>query len=160
MLTVTKQLRTETGHRLNDYDGRCSHLHGHSYLWEVSATAPGLSANGMILDFKDLKKAMNAVLDPLDHALVLSKDDPLLSTVANPAFGTPEDNLRRMLVATNGDRPRLFLWHENPTAESFAMWAMKEIQEYIDSQDTTTSGIKVTGVKVWETATSFAEVTA
>ena len=146
MLTVTKQLRTETGHRLNNYDGRCSHMHGHSYLWEVTATAPALTDNGMILDFKDLKSAMNTVLDPLDHALVLAPDDPLV------VMQDPEQ-LHDMFRATNGKDPRLFVWHENPTAESFAAWAMLVIQDTLRE-----TGITITKVKVWETATSYAEV--
>jgi len=36
-MRITKQYRTETAHRLMNYDGKCSHLHGHSYLWEVTA---------------------------------------------------------------------------------------------------------------------------
>jgi len=147
VLTVTKQLRTETGHRLNNYDGRCSHLHGHSYLWEVTATAPELSANGMILDFKDLKEAMNTVLDPLDHALVLAHDDPLVAT-------RTEEELLELFKATNGKQPRLFIWEENPTAESFAHYAMRAIQATLSHKS-----ITITTVRVWETATSYAEVT-
>jgi len=148
MLTVTKQLRTETGHRLNNYDGRCSHLHGHSYLWEVTATAPELTDNGMILDFKDLKVAMNVVLDPLDHALVLAGTDPLVE------MHSSQDELNNTFRATNGKPPRLFIWHENPTAESFAQWALLQIQSYLAD-----TNITITKVKVWETATSYAEVT-
>lgn len=152
MITVTKQMRTETGHRLMDYDGRCSHLHGHSYLWEVTASASALSPNGMIVDFKDLKEAMMAVIDPLDHALILRDDDPML-----PALGTPSERkvkLRDWLMATNGDSPRLFLWKENPTAENMAAWAAKWLQGHLDGKQDI---IEVTSVKVWETATSFAE---
>lgn len=143
MLTVTKELRTETAHRLMDYDGRCSHMHGHSYLWQVTATGPSLSPNGMIVDFKDLKKAMNAVLDPLDHALVLRNDDPLVRDDIPP---------QKLFVATNGKEPRMFLWPVNPTAENFAAWAAEEIQKLVQEDD-----LIITQVRVWETATSYAE---
>ncbi len=139
MITVTKQLRTETGHRLTAYDGRCSHLHGHSYLWEVTATAQELSFNGMVLDFKDLKTAMNAVLDPLDHAMVLEKNDPAVEAIAN-------------MEATNGAIQRVHIWPENPTAESFAIFAAGAIQNELAETD-----IIITTVRVWETSNSFAE---
>ena len=144
MLTVTKELRTETAHRLMDYDGRCSHMHGHSYLWQVTATGPELTSNGMIVDFKDLKKAMNTVLDPLDHALVLRNDDPLIRDDIPP---------QKLFVATNGKEPRMFLWPVNPTAENFASWAAEEIQKLLPE------GLIITHVRVWETATSYAEWT-
>lgn len=140
MITITKQLRTETGHRLNHYDGRCSHLHGHSYLWEVTATAPEMSSNGMVVDFKDLKKIMNLVLDPLDHSMVLAEDDPAVALIAD-------------MEATNGAVQRVHIWPENPTAESFAKFAGTEIQSYFAPS----TQITITSVKVWETATSFAE---
>lgn len=142
MLTVTKELRTETAHRLMDYDGRCSHMHGHSYLWQVTATGPELTPNGMVVDFKDLKRAMNTVLDPLDHALVLRNDDPLIRDDIPP---------QKLFAATNGKEPRMFLWPINPTAENFAAWAARDIQKLLPE------GITVTCIRVWETATSYAE---
>jgi len=148
-MRVTKQLRTETGHRLVDYDGRCAHLHGHSYLWEVTVEAQHLTQNGMVTDFKELKQAMNQVLDPLDHAMVLAPDDKLVT-------GKTENGLLHTFNATNGEKGRLHIWHDNPTAESFAKWAANEIQKVIweepDFIDCT-----VVKVRVWETANSYAE---
>ncbi len=33
-----------------------------------------------------------------------------------------------LMASTNGEVPRIILWHDNPTAESFAAWALKEIE--------------------------------
>lgn len=149
MITVTKQYRTETGHRLTNYNGKCAHLHGHSYLWELTVyhCTRGAPANGMVVDFKDVKRAMKDVLEPLDHALVLGPDDPLWHLAE--ASGSP---LTDTLRATNGHPPRLFEWHDNPTAESFAQWAVEQFRAWFDRRD-----IVVDRVRVWETATSFAE---
>ena len=144
MHKVTKQYRTETGHRLNNYDGKCSHLHGHSYLWEVTTQSTFLNPTGMVLDFKDLKKAMIAVLEPLDHAMVLASDDPLVA-------GKDPLEVATLFKATNGKEPRMLIWHGNPTAESFANWAAVEIQKLLPVDAT------VIKVRVWETATSYAE---
>jgi len=148
MYTVTKQYRTETGHRLTNYEGKCAHLHGHSYLWEVTATSKGL-VNGMVVDFKDLKKAMVAILEPLDHAFIVAPDDPLIDIARSG--GMPLSDLLR---ATNGKEPRLIHWEENPTAESFAQWASEMIQQAVPE------GITITNVRVWETDSSYAEYLA
>jgi len=180
ILQITKQLRTETGHRLTNYNGRCAHLHGHSYLWEVTARASKLDAREMVMDFKDLKKAMNTVLDPLDHCMVLSPDDPLLGTamLAYPNAAGCEYAVQQLLVATNscsGAETRLVVWHENPTAESFAEWALHKIQcelrrlwclEKYNAEYTYRQLVEnnlehmpysIKSVRVWETATSYAE---
>lgn len=146
MNKVTKQYRTETGHRLNNYDGKCSHLHGHSYLWEVSVEAPALDGKGMVIDFKDLKKAMVKVLEPLDHAMVLAYDDPLVTDTGH--------DIETLFTATNGATPRLFIWPVNPTAENFAAWASHEIQQLLYAA---APSVLITRVRVWETAGSYAD---
>jgi len=143
MNKVTKQYRTETGHRLNNYSGKCSHFHGHSYLWEVTVETEHLSDNGMVVDFKDLKTAMVEVLEPLDHAMVLHHEDPVV--IDNTTAG-----LYEIFRATNGENPRLFIWPINPTAENFAAWASLEIQRLLPV------GKTVTHVRVWETVNSYA----
>lgn len=155
-MQITKQLRTETAHRLTNYSGRCAHLHGHSYLWEVTVRANALDDKNMVIDFKDLKKAMNHVLDPLDHALVLAPDDPLWEFDVNlevPVLATvlhPTNN--------NNDKARLIKWEDNPTAESFAQWALDKIQARLCvACAPAPMPYFVYSVKVWETATSYAE---
>ena len=188
MPSATKELRTETGHRLTNYDGRCSHLHGHSYLWQVTAKSHKLDDKNMVIDFKDLKKAMNAVLDPLDHCMVLAEDDPLWGMcehIYNELSASPDDEVREgekealhgMFKATNGADPRLIKWHENPTAESFAKWALEQVQHCLgllwlesmveEHKDVESFDIAnhtmpyfISSVKVWETATSYAEAQA
>jgi len=154
MLSITKQIRTETGHRLCNYEGRCAHVHGHSYLWEITVEGE-MDDRGMVADFKDLKQIMTEVIDPLDHAFVISPEDPfnkLMAYRSHVEGGCYDITLEDIFTATNGEEPRLFVWHENPTAESMAQWAAKEIQRLLPLDI-----MHVTKVRVWETATSFAE---
>lgn len=118
----------------------------------------------MVMDFKDLKKAMNEVLDPLDHCLVLAPDDPLWEFDANAMEGT----LAHVLHPTNDreENPRLIKWHENPTAESFAKWALEQIHKTLlnmylkdSSMEDDSIPYVISSVKVWETGTSYAEAT-
>jgi 6-pyruvoyltetrahydropterin/6-carboxytetrahydropterin synthase len=54
-------------HALRDYQGPCERLHGHNYEVEVTVAGDLLDDRGLLLDFADLKKHLNAILDTLDH---------------------------------------------------------------------------------------------
>lgn len=148
---VTKTMYTETAHRLVDYpDGRCQHLHGHSYKWEVTVGLLGkddVDSRGMVVDFKDLKEAMMLHIDKYDHALILSDGDPLVSRCLNLADG----GVREILESTAGNPPRLFAVPFNPTAENLAKHVAEELNTELNKM-----GAYVERVVVWETATSSA----
>jgi 6-pyruvoyltetrahydropterin/6-carboxytetrahydropterin synthase len=57
-------------HRLRDYNGKCEHLHGHNYRVHVCVRASAPGKGGMVIDFGDLKRASNRVLDRLDHSFL------------------------------------------------------------------------------------------
>lgn len=139
---ITKILHTETGHRLTNYVGRCAHLHGHSYKWEVTVTAPGLDEVGFIVDYKDLKSAMQKVIDPLDHAFLFHNEDPIFDLLCSEING---------LRATNGDIGRYMKLPFNPTTENILNWICPMLSIAIGPE------IKLERVKLWETATSFGE---
>ena len=54
-------------HRLMEYDGSCAALHGHNWDVEVYIRGEELDASGLLVDFKDVKAAVNSVLDEIDH---------------------------------------------------------------------------------------------
>ena len=65
MYYVSKRFTIAASHRLEvDYPTKCARLHGHNYEIEVFCKAPGLDANGMVVDFKTIKER---VTDKLDH---------------------------------------------------------------------------------------------
>ncbi|MBD3246657.1 MAG: 6-carboxytetrahydropterin synthase QueD [Candidatus Omnitrophica bacterium] len=57
-----------SAHSLRYYRGKCEKLHGHNWKVEVTVEARELDDLGMVMDFKDLKSAVNEVLQELDHA--------------------------------------------------------------------------------------------
>lgn len=139
-MKVTKQMWTETAHRLPRHPGRCRFLHGHSYLWEVTLEGDELGPNGMLLDFSELKAAMTAVIDPFDHALILQtgEKEGMIVLSALSAFGLAE---------------RVVFVNYPPTAENMAAAVANTLKEQFFP------GFTVT-VKLWETRTSYAEVSA
>lgn len=142
IITATKIMRTETAHRLTNYSGRCAHLHGHSYRWEVTAGAENLDSRGMIIDFADLKKAMHKVLDPWDHALILHDQDPIVM----------DHNHDSWLAATNAETGRYFIYNFNPTAENLANYAMTQIQQFLPAW------VFLVKIRVFETENCYVDV--
>ncbi len=66
MFEVKVQGRFSAAHNLRDYQGDCERLHGHNWLVEVAA-AGKRGNDGMVVDFRVLKGALDKVLDNLDH---------------------------------------------------------------------------------------------
>ena len=89
----------------------------------------------MVMDFKDLKQAMGKVIGPWDHSLILSSDDPLVEILLSGAVGM----VHMVLVP--------FM----PTAENMAEYIAERLNAVLPAS------IHTTSVKVWETATSYAE---
>ncbi|MFC1454154.1 6-carboxytetrahydropterin synthase QueD [Verrucomicrobiota bacterium] len=54
-------------HSLTGYRGPCANLHGHNWEVEVFLRGTKTGRDGMLIDFKKLKKALHAVLEKIDH---------------------------------------------------------------------------------------------
>lgn len=54
-------------HSLREYKGKCENLHGHNWKVEALVSSLRLDSCGMVMDFSDLKKILNCVLEKLDH---------------------------------------------------------------------------------------------
>ncbi len=124
MFEITIQLEFCYGHRLCKHEGKCQWLHGHNGLLEVTVASPKLDDNNMVMDFSDLKKELKDWVDEnFDHAMVLSKHDPLLKPLQ-------EYN------------QRIYVMNDEPTAEFMAY----EIYTAMRSK-----GMNIVEVKLWET---------
>jgi 6-pyruvoyltetrahydropterin/6-carboxytetrahydropterin synthase len=84
MLTITRKLEFDAGHRIPDHKSQCRNLHGHRYTLEITLVGAvikeeGSSDNGMIMDFSDVKAlAKQHLVDVWDHAfLAYEKDTPV-----------------------------------------------------------------------------------
>ena len=139
MLRVTKIFRFETAHAIFGYAGSCRNIHGHSYVLHVtvqqSDPAPGdyLPAPGFVIDFKDLKAAVNlAVVDRFDHCIILSE-----------AYLQAHPELRML--------PNLEVWPVEPTAENILLHIKSKLQAALPD------GVQLHQLKLYETADSYAE---
>ena len=66
---IYREFNFEAAHRLpNVPEGhKCSRLHGHSYRFEVHVTGPVDEHLGWVVDFGEIKAAVNPVVMELDH---------------------------------------------------------------------------------------------
>ena len=84
IVSITRRLEFDSGHRIPNHDGQCKHLHGHRYAIEVTLTGeiadhPGKADDGMVLDFGDIKRLTNQhVVELWDHAFLVAKEDEVL----------------------------------------------------------------------------------
>lgn len=121
-MELKRTLKFCAAHRLYEYIGACTRLHGHNYRVEVSISGDTLDHNGMIVDFKEIKRRLQGWLDEhWDHRTILNESDPwveilrpyMADLVVMPANPTAE-HMARYLMDT-------FLELE-PLLESVAVW--------------------------------------
>lgn len=56
-----------SAHQLRGYNGKCENLHGHNYKVEIFARGQELDNIGLLIDFGDLKRAADEIVNYLDH---------------------------------------------------------------------------------------------
>ena len=145
MLTITRKLEFDAGHRIPDHKSQCRNLHGHRYTLEITLTGAvidveGNSDNGMIMDFSDIKSiAKKHVVDPWDHAFLVYKHD---APVVN--FLSEIDGHKTVIV------------DKVPTAENLAQLAFNLLEpQFIDRYGTS---LKLTKVRLYETPNCWVDV--
>jgi len=72
-VSATKTFTFDCAHYLENYEGACANMHGHTYKLEVTVRRIGksLDEQQMVMDFSDLKKIVQEhILDKWDHATI------------------------------------------------------------------------------------------
>lgn len=76
-MKIAKEFNWEMGHRLPFHNGKCVNLHGHSYKAIIELEGD-VDANGILLDYYDLKLIVQPIIESLDHGFMVHKDDAAL----------------------------------------------------------------------------------
>lgn len=135
MITTTRRLEFDAGHRVLGHGGKCRHLHGHRYAVEITVQAERVDNLGMVIDFGQIKERVGAWIDEnLDHRLILNPDDPQALH----------------MQATEEIPPYLMPQGENPTAENLAKLIFGVSERMLPT-------FHIVGVRVWETPNCFAD---
>jgi 6-pyruvoyltetrahydropterin/6-carboxytetrahydropterin synthase len=82
MFEISVEYSFAAGHALRGYKGKCEHVHGHNYKVCVTVAGEQLNSLGLLMDFVDLRGALEATAERLDHRFM--NDLPPFDTV-NPS---------------------------------------------------------------------------
>ncbi len=139
-IRVTKIFNFETAHALLNYDGLCKNIHGHSYKMYVTVIGTPINnnkdvKNGMVIDFGLLKKIVNDnIVNKYDHSLLINKKADI-------------NNIKNTAQMFD----RFFLLDYQPTCENMVANFADIINKKLPAN------IKLFRIRLYETATSFAE---
>jgi 6-pyruvoyltetrahydropterin/6-carboxytetrahydropterin synthase len=67
MFEISVEYSFAAGHALRGYQGKCEHVHGHNYKVQVTVAGEQLNSAGLLMDFLDLRSALEATAERLDH---------------------------------------------------------------------------------------------
>jgi 6-pyruvoyltetrahydropterin/6-carboxytetrahydropterin synthase len=140
-IRLTKEFSFESAHALEGYDGKCRHIHGHSYRLYVTIIGEPISDStnpkyGMVMDFGELKRLVNEeIVDRMDHAFVMRRTDSAdeVNMVLSEGFGN------------------VVLVDYQPTCENMLVDFAERISRRLPA------GVALHSLKMHETATSYAE---
>lgn len=90
MYSVTIQRHFDAAHHLDHYEGKCANIHGHRWTVEMTLEDETLDFIGMVVDFSEVKKRLDVVLDGFDHTYL--NEVPMISEM-NPTA----ENLARYI---------------------------------------------------------------
>lgn len=143
-MQITTRLEFDAGHRIPSHKSQCRNLHGHRYAIEITLSGDiirqeGVSENGMVMDFSDVKAiARRAVVDVWDHAFLVYRGDQVIL-----------DFLRTL------PEHKTVIMETVPTAENMAAEAFRILQaEYLDIYG---NHLKLERVRLYETPNSWAD---
>lgn len=102
-MRATRRFEIDAAHRLPEHEGKCRHLHGHRYAFEVTLEHE-LDGMGRVADFGELKATIGGWLDEQwDHATVAWKHDT------------------KLLEWLTGEQQRCYVLSEPPTIENMVL---------------------------------------
>ncbi len=145
MLSITRKLEFDAGHRIPDHKSQCRNLHGHRYTLEITLVGEvideeGSSDNGMIMDFSDVKAlAKEHLVDIWDHAFLVYAKDAMV---------------RDFLATLPGHKTVII--EQIPTVENLARTAFNILKAVY--QDRYGTGLRLHKLVLHETPNCWAEI--
>lgn len=132
-MKIAKEFRWEMGHRLPEHFGLCKNIHGHSYKMIVEFEGE-LNKDQMVIDYYDVEKIINPIIQELDHAFMVNKDDKVVLEFLEKM------NSKKVIVEFDS------------TAENICKFMLNRI-----SSDKLPENIKTVKVRIYETQFDYAE---
>jgi 6-pyruvoyltetrahydropterin/6-carboxytetrahydropterin synthase len=134
-MKIAKEFRWEMGHRLPEHFGQCKNIHGHSYKMMVEFEGK-IDEQGMIIDYYDVEKIINPIIEKLDHAFMVNKNDKVVI-----------EFLKKM-------KSKKVVVDFQSTAENICVYILNEVKK-----TDLPKNVKAIKVRVYETVHDYAEDT-
>ena len=144
---ICKTIDIENGHMLSKHPDACQFPHGHTRKVEFVLEAQSLDQNEMVCDFKIIKDAIGAWVNTFDHALCINTADPAYSDFKS-RYGDRVIGFENQDPTTEVLAQTIF----SHSRQALAGYADQPNQKYSLRPDA-----RLVSVRVWETATSWAE---
>jgi len=64
---ISASAHFDAAHQLRDFEGPCARMHGHSFRVEAALAGSHLGDAQLLVDFHDLRRLLEEVIDPFDH---------------------------------------------------------------------------------------------
>lgn len=137
-ITATRRLQYAIGHRVHGHEGKCAHLHGHNFVFFL--TAEGINdvqdQLGRVIDFGVLKEKLGSYLEAnWDHGMVLWEQD-----------------LDAIKAIEHVKDQKYFLLPDNPTAENLAAYVL----HVVGPQRLHGTNVRLVKVEIYETENGIA----
>lgn len=111
MYEVTIKKTFSAAHILREIGGKCEDLHGHNFIVEVTVRGKSLNQEDILIDFRDLKRWTNEILEALDHKYL---NEVELFKGTNPSSERIahyiHDRLRDQMKSMNLSVARVTVW--------------------------------------------------
>jgi 6-pyruvoyltetrahydropterin/6-carboxytetrahydropterin synthase len=134
-MKIAKEFRWEMGHRLPEHFDKCKNIHGHSYKMIVELNGD-VEESGMVMDYYDVKKIIKPIIEKLDHAFMVYKDDEEIISF-----------LKKM-------KSKMVVVEFQSTVENICKYFLKEIKKI-----SLPKNIERVSVRIYETEDDYAEET-
>lgn len=122
---ITRKLEIDAGHRLQNHEGKCRHVHGHRYVLDLTCSASKFDQVGRVIDFGVVKQVFGGWLDEqLDHGFIAERGDPIIE-----------------FLTTNGSKVHIVDWP--PTAENLSMYLFGVANAVLAGHNVTVQALRV-----------------
>ncbi len=127
----------DAAHRLKDYQGPCSNVHGHRYVVEFKFVGEDFDRLGMLVDFSELKRAIGDwINEKWDHAFLINSQD--IGVLVSQDFCNSN---------------RVYFFNGNPTAEKMVseLWV-------VTANLIAGFPVRMCSIRLWETPDFSVEI--
>ncbi len=126
-------LNFPAAHFITFDNDQCERLHGHNYRMAVEVEGP-LDKDALVIDFIALKRICRALLEPLDHRVLLATRHPTIRVEAGETEVTVTACTKRYILP-RGDCALLDI--ANTTAEQLAWMLAGQLEQRLADETKT-----------------------